>query len=84
MVNVEAGSSIGGEADWLRLSRRSGRIAQPFLLRPLRAALEASSGSVREGMIEDLERRLMLVEEELEVVVARSIADGDRYQFVVQ
>jgi hypothetical protein len=42
--------------------------------------LEASSRIVREGMIEDLERRLMLVEEELEVVVARSIADGDSHQ----
>src|SRR5260221_296871 len=58
----------------------SGRVAQQVRLRPPRAELEAPGRGVREGMIEDLERRLMLVEDELEVVVARSIGDGDCHQ----
>src|SRR6266496_6245323 len=58
----------------------SGRIAQHFRLRPPCAELEASGRSVREGMIEDFECRLMLIEDELEVVVARGIGDGDRHE----
>src|SRR6266498_437795 len=62
------------------ITRCSGRLAQRFRLRPPCAELEASGRGVCEGMIEDFERRLMLTEDELEVVVARGIGDGDRHQ----
>ena len=35
---------------------------------------------MRERMIEDLQRGLMLIDDELEVVVARSIGDSNRHQ----
>src|SRR6478752_7657096 len=57
-----------------------GSFAQHLRLRRRCAELEASGRGVREGVIENLQRRLMLVEHELEVVVARGISDGDRHQ----
>src|SRR6185437_933592 len=55
-------------------------IAQRLPLRPLGGELEASSRGVREWMIEDVQRSLVLVEDELEVIVVRGVGDGDRHQ----
>src|SRR6266516_908246 len=45
-----------------------------------RMKLDASRGGMREWMMEDIQRSVVLVEDELEIVVVRSIRDGDRRQ----
>src|SRR6266516_1703542 len=56
------------------------RMAQYLWLRPIRADVEASGRGVRKWMIEDVQRSLVLVEDELEIIVVRGIGHGDRHQ----
>ena len=56
------------------------RIGQNLLLRAACAEVEAPSRCVREGMVEDIQRSLMLVKDELEVLVGRGVGDRDGHQ----
>src|SRR3954462_12676041 len=69
-----SGSASGASSLLLR------RMAQYLWLRPIRGDVEASGRGVRKWMIEDVQRPLVLAEDELEVIVVRGIGDRDRHQ----
>src|SRR5262249_7593312 len=57
-----------------------GDIEEHLRRRPARVELEAAGCRVGERMMEDVERPVALVEDELEVVVGRGVGDGDGHQ----
>src|SRR3954451_2371876 len=71
-----SGSGSASEASSLMLRR----MPKYLWLRTTRADVEASGRGVRKRMIEDVQRPLVLVENELEAIVVRGIGDGNRHQ----